>query len=222
VGLLALTPTEHVSLSASEAGAALRRYLNERFLGVFPQNRLCRGVLVLPPEHKTYLSGRHRQALRTNLRRAKSGGIHCEGLLQREQVMDAVQIIVNQRHKRPDNLRELVTEWRGILARPEMTILVARNSDEEPTALAAVVIDQDMSLIQIAIACDHASRWALHDYIVQTVIERGGRVLCAEGGGPFGALGFEAELHHFQRLLGYELRHLAPESKLRPKGDDRP
>ncbi|MGO9886733.1 MAG: hypothetical protein ACLP0L_02285 [Solirubrobacteraceae bacterium] len=33
-----------------------------------------------------------------------------------------------------------------------------------------------------------------------------------EGGGPFGALGFAAEVHHYQRLLGYELRHLVPRS----------
>jgi len=30
----------------------------------------------------------------------------------------------------------------------------------------------------------------------------------ASGGGPFGALGFAASVQHYQRLLGYELRHV--------------
>jgi len=209
-GLLALTPTESVVISCSDAGAVLRRYLDERFLGVFPQNRLCRGVLVLPPDHRSYLVGRHRQALRTNLRRATRAGIQCEVISNADDAMTAVQAIIARRRKRPDDLALLLAEWKAILARPEMTIFVAHNADGESVALAAVVIDQELCLIQIAIACDHAARWALHDHIVRALIESGARVLFAEGGGPFGALGFESELYRFQRLLGYELRHLAP------------
>ena len=34
--------------------------------------------------------------------------------------------------------------------------------------------------------------------------------LLADGGGPFGALGFATSVQHYQHLLGYELRHLVP------------
>jgi hypothetical protein len=209
-GLLALTPTESVAISCSDAGAALRRYLDERFLGVFPQNRLCRGVLLLPRDHRSYLVGRHRQALRTNLRRATRAGIHCEVVHDADDALTAVTAIIARRRRRPDDLALLLAEWAAILARPEMTIFLARDANGDPLALAAVVIDQELCLIQIAIACDHAARWALHDHIVRALIQRGARLLFAEGGGPFGALGFESELYRFQRLLGYELRHLAP------------
>jgi hypothetical protein len=31
-----------------------------------------------------------------------------------------------------------------------------------------------------------------------------------EGDGPLGALGYAPQVHHYQHLLGYELRHLVP------------
>jgi hypothetical protein len=34
----------------------------------------------------------------------------------------------------------------------------------------------------------------------------------ANGGGPFGALGYIANIQHYQHLLGYQLRHLVPAS----------
>ena len=58
VRLVVRTRSEHVCLSNSRAGHALRRYFDRRFLVVFPQNRLCRGVLLLPGNHREYLRGR--------------------------------------------------------------------------------------------------------------------------------------------------------------------
>jgi hypothetical protein len=102
--------------------------------------------------------------------------------------MSAAMAIVARHRKRPNDLDPhdlalLLTEWASVPARPEMTIFVARDSGGDPVALAAVVIDQELCLIQIAIACDHAGRWAPHDHIVRALIERGARVLFAEGEG---------------------------------------
>jgi hypothetical protein len=74
------------------------------------------------------------------------------------------------------------------------------------------VIDSEVCLIQFAVSSRHEARWALHDHLVGLLIARQVKYLLAEGGGPFGALGFESELHHYQHLLGYQLRHLVPTS----------
>ena len=83
------TRSDGVFLSGSLAGEALRAYFNQRSLGVFPQHRLCRGVLLLPRDHSAYLRGRRRQALRTNLRRAAAAGIVCEEVSDPAAALDA-------------------------------------------------------------------------------------------------------------------------------------
>jgi len=60
VVLLLRTRSERVFVSDSTAGEALSTYFNQRALGVFPKNRLCRGVLVLPRDRSEYLRGRRR------------------------------------------------------------------------------------------------------------------------------------------------------------------
>ena len=82
----------------------------------------------------------------------------------------------------------------------------------DPVALVAAIADERLCLIQVAVASNHEARWALHDHLVRVLIDRGVRYLVCEGGGPFGAVGFAPEVHHYQRLLGYELRHLVPRS----------
>ncbi|MFZ0091783.1 MAG: hypothetical protein WAL63_19930, partial [Solirubrobacteraceae bacterium] len=77
-------------------------------------------------------------------------------------------------------------------------------------AVAAVVIDEMVCLILSALATCHEARWALHDYLVRTLIARRVRYLLAEGGGTFGAVGLSPSVQHFQHLLGYELRHVIP------------
>jgi hypothetical protein len=91
-----------------------------------------------------------------------------------------------------------------------MTLIVARDPLGCPLALAGAVIDDEVCLIRLAVASDHDARWALHDHLVRILIERGVRYLVGDGGGPFGALGLDAGVHHYQRLLGYELRHMRP------------
>lgn len=221
------TRSEEISLSNSASGRALSVYLDSRSLGVFPKNRLCRGVLILPEDHGDYLRGRHRQALRTNLRRAESAGIRCQAISDPGHAFDEAKEIARHRRTHPtrteptrDELLILAT-WRAMLSRPEMTLLVARDRFGRPLAMTGAVIDDAVCLIRLAVASNHEARWALHDHLVQMLIARGVRHLLVEGGGPFGALGFEPNVHHYQRLLGYELRHLRPRIGRRPApGED--
>ena len=49
--LLVRTQSQEVFLSQSVAGRSLQEYFDQRFLGVVPQNQLCRAVLILPERH---------------------------------------------------------------------------------------------------------------------------------------------------------------------------
>jgi hypothetical protein len=209
VALLVLvlrTRSERVRLSGSLAGRTLHAFFNARSLGVFPRHRLCRGVLFLPEDHSEYLRGRRRQALRTNLRRAVSAGISCEVASDRSRVLDDILEIDRRGSLGHDTD---VKSWRAALAMPEFTVMVARNERGNPLAFAGVVIDEAVCLISVTGAISHEARWALHDYLVQILIAHRVRYLIASGGGPFGALGYPANVQQYQHLLGYELRHVS-------------
>jgi hypothetical protein len=209
--VLRRTPSEYFLLSSTYAGKTLRAYFDDRCCGIFPRNRFCRGVLLLPQRHSDYLRGRHRQALRTNLRRAHAAGIRCEAVDDPRAALDEM-IEVDKHRRSPLGRPELPIPpaWRDIVAGPEVTLVVARDPRGLPLAFIAAVIDDAVCLIRIAAARSHEARWALHDHLVRILIDRGVSYLLVDGGGPFGALGVEANLHHYQHLLGYELRHLKP------------
>ncbi len=205
------TQSEQVVLSTSLTGHVLTSYFDERSLGFFPQNRLCRGVLILPERHSEYLRGRRRQALRTNLRKAEVAGIRCEAISDRRRAFDELAEILKRRETAVTLAGlPVLASWHALLTRPEMTLMVARDQLGGPVALVGAVIDDAVCVIRFALACSHEARWALHDHLVRILIARGVRYLLGEGGGTFGALGFGTNVHHYQHLLGYELRHLRP------------
>jgi hypothetical protein len=204
--LLLRTKSERVVLSDSLPGRTLSAYFKDRPFGVLPRHRLCEGVLVLPRHHSEYLRGRRRQALRTNLRSAETAGISCEPITDPSRGLDNVLAIVG--HRDGPVTEASASHWRALVERPESTLLVARDAHGRPLAMVGVVIDDMVCLIRFSVAGNHDARWALHDYLVQILIGRGVSYLVAEGGGPFGALGFSPGVQHYQHLLGYELRHL--------------
>ena len=214
--LLFRTGSEQVVLSTSLTGQALSAYFDERSFGVFPNNRLCRGVLILPEHHTDYLRGRRRQALRTNLRRADVAGIRCQAISDPRRAFDEItEIIKHRRTLLTGDELPILASWPAVLSGTEMTLIVARDRLGRPLAITGAVIDDAVCLIRVAVASSHEARWALHDHLVRILIACGVRYLLAEGGGPFGALGFDTNVHHYQRLLGYELRHLRPRTSRR-------
>jgi hypothetical protein len=204
--LLLRTKSVSLLLSDSLSGRALRAYFSERALGLFPRNQFCQGVLMLPRDHDAYLRGRSRQALRTNLRHAASAGISCEEITDTMRALDHVLDIVD--HRDGSVTEDLVNAWCGVVAEPELTLIVARDAHGRPLAIAGVIVDDMVCLVRFAVARDHAARWGLHDHLVQALIAGGVSYLVTGGGGPFGALGFEPNVQYYQHLLGYELRHV--------------
>jgi hypothetical protein len=203
-----------VFVSGSSAGRALRTYFDQRLLGVFPKNRLCQGVLVIPPHRSDYLRGRRRHALRTNLRRAATAGISCEVMEDGSSAVEAVEMVTQSRRKGPLAAAD-VSYFRSLLTKPGMTLLVARDRQGRPCAVLAAVIDETVCLWEWATSNSHEARWALHDHLVDVLIDRGVKYLLSTGEGPFGALGFTANVQHYQHLLGYELRHVTLERPVR-------
>jgi hypothetical protein len=203
-----LLRTESLPLSPSDSlpGRALRAHFNDRSLGLVPRNQFCQGVLLLPRDHAAYLRGRRRQALRTNLRKAATAGISCDAITDPSRGLDHLLEILGDREG--TLTEEPAKVWRTRVAQPELTLVVAQGQHGRALAIAGVVVDDMTCLIQFAIASNHEARWALHDHLVRALIARGVRYLVSEGGGLFGALGFEPNVQHYQHLLGYELRHL--------------
>jgi hypothetical protein len=206
------TPPLHVFLSGSSAGQALRAYFDQRLLGVVPKNRLCQGVLVLPEHRSDYLRGRRRHALRTNLRRAATAGISCEVMEDGSRAVEAVEMVTQSRRKGPLAAAD-VSYFRSLLLKPGMTLLVARDREGCPRAVLAAVIDETVCLWEWATSNCHEARWALHDHLVDLLIDRGVKYLVSSGEGPFGALGFTTNVQHYQHLIGYELRHVKPDPR---------
>jgi hypothetical protein len=219
VALVARSPTVRVVASGSPAGRALRGHLDARFLGIFPQNRLCQGVLALPETPSEYLGGRRHRTVRTNLRRAIAAGIRCETLDHPSEALSVAWQVVRDRRATtsPDELATLTDALPALFARPEVTLLIARGKDGDPLAVSAVVIDDDACLIRLAISSSHEARWALHYHLVHTLIARRVRYLLAVSDGPFCALGLTPNEQYYQHLLGYDLCHVTRGSAWRPK-----
>lgn len=213
--LLLRTPSESVFVSGSPTGVAIRAFFDRRAFGIFPKNRLCRGVLVLPHQPSEYLRGRRRQALRTNLRRAANAGITCEVMASSSHALSEAIEVLNQRRRRAGLRDGDIRYLQSLFTRPEITLVTARDESGRPLAMGATVIDDAVCLIEWAASNTHEARWALHQHLVEVLIARGVRYLLATGGGTFGALGFEASAQHYQHLLGYELRHLSPHPTMR-------
>ena len=212
VALLLRAPQVKVNLSEAPAGRALREHLDQRFLRVFPQNRACQGVLVLPQSPADYLHGRRRQSVRTNLRRAAAAGIQCDIAAYPAEALRAAAHCICHRHApatRAD-LATLTDSLPALFHQPEMTVLVAHDRGGDPLAVLAAVIDNEFCLIKFAVSSSHEARWAIHHRLVITLIERGAKYLAVACDSPFGALGIGHNEQYYQHLLGYELCHVRP------------
>ena len=211
IGLILRTPREHVVLSGSREGQALARYFNHRQLGIL-QNRLCRGVLLLLDDHADYLRGRHRHALRNNLRRAEAAGIRCELLSDLGGIGDKIFAIMRHQWSRASeaHVRHWTDHFGVLFERPETTVMAARDQDGNMLALVGATIDESVCAIHFAMATRHEARWALHNHLVRDLIARRVRYVLAADNGLLGALAYSTNIRHYQHLLGYELRHITP------------
>ena len=90
------TRSDDVFLSGSLAGEALRAYFNQRSLGVFPQNRLCRGCCSFRPiTLSIYVAAGARRC--GEPARAAAAGIVCEKISDPAAALDAAAGVFRSR-----------------------------------------------------------------------------------------------------------------------------
>jgi hypothetical protein len=145
-----------------------------------PRFRLAQGVLHLPADFSSYLRGRRRQAVRTNVHRARDLGIDCHS-------------------------RTLLT-W----ARPEEKVTRtapvehwwATGQDGATVGEAYLTVDDDCALLHSLTCGERYARWLLHTAIVERLCAAGCRLLLTNSFDvPLMAPGQQ----YFQRLLGYSV-----------------
>jgi hypothetical protein len=96
-GYLARLPTVALRLSDAPAGQAIRSLLAARTLRLLPTGRLAQAVLPLDGEATASLGGRHRQAMRTNVRRAHDLGLSAHRVPDPGGFIDLVREIGSRR-----------------------------------------------------------------------------------------------------------------------------
>lgn len=187
---LTLSPTD------SPSGRAIRAYLEERRYGI-PKHRVAQGVLVVPRSSQEYLRGHHKQAVRTNLNRAREARLSCAQLARFPEREAFVNLI--------DPGFTDSCERKLLIGRPESEWWAVFDAEGQPIGLAAVSVDSEVALIWSLGCRGRSGRWLLHTEIVSEMAKRG--VTCLLVAGPM-APKLAPGLQYFQRLLGYQVAHL--------------
>jgi hypothetical protein len=202
IELVCRLPRLEVTLTDTRGGRTIRQHLEKRVLGV-PQNRLAQGILFLPESGAEYTSGRRRQALRTNLHRAREERIRCtcaRDLSRRKCLLEA-WIHGGSHEEEPTHALE---KW--LAAAPaEADWWIATDSEETPLAVGVITMDSEWALLHDLVSRSHSARWLLHTAMVVDAIEAGVRYICVREGN---ALLLDSGTRYFQRLLGYQITNL--------------
>jgi len=169
------------------------------------RGRLAQAVLELPTAEEHYLAGRPRQALRTNLRRARDLGVTSGRTATYEAWFEAASVILRAR---PDG-----QAVGGEMGKPEpgqqVAYYVSRDADEAPLAFAsAALFGQFAALFTMLSRLDRhlsasCARYQLHTFLALDLGRSGVRHLLAGS-----ALRETAGNQYFQHLLGYRARNL--------------
>ncbi len=167
----------------------------------------AQAVIQTPVDARAYLSGRRRQALRTNLRRAGDLGVTAARLAAYDEFAAAAASVYRSR---PGGAAVLAG-----LAPPspseEFVWYVARAAGRvEPVAIAAVAIFGDVAALAVMVGDTRSTllgyaRHLLHTFVIGDLADAGVRHLVAGA-----VLRESAGNQYFQRLLGYRVCNLRP------------
>ena len=167
--------------------------------------RRAHAVLELPTVEEHYLSGRPKQALRTNLRHARNLGVTSSRIPSYEAWLAAAKAVLDARPDGPEMARELDKPGPG----QQVAYYLARGADEMPLAFARVaLLGQFAVLFTMLSNLDrHPSasfaRYQLHTFLALDLGCAGVQHLLVGS-----ALREPAGNQYFQHLLGYRVRNL--------------
>ena len=180
----------------SPSGRAILAYLEERRHGI-PTHRVAQGVLVVPHSSEVYLRGRHKQALRTNLHRARKERLSCRQLASFPDG-EAFADLIDPR---------FADSWKRelLIGDGEPACWAVFDAEGHPIGLGVVSVDSEVALIWSLVCRGHSGRWLLHTEIVSEMAKRCVTyLLVATRMTPV----LQPGLQYFQRLLGYQIVHL--------------
>jgi hypothetical protein len=167
-----------------------------------PRRRLAWAVLDLPTVEDHYLTGRSRQALRTNLRHACTRGVTSSRVTY-ETWFEVVNAILKDRGDQPGAQRYMLRPGQ------QAAYYVARTARGEPLAFAgAALFGQFAVLLTLISRPDRQpdSSWArhqLHTFLALDLGCSGAKHLISGS-----ALRETAGNQYFQHVLGYQARNL--------------
>lgn len=167
--------------------------------------RRAHAVLELPTAEEHYLSGRPKQALRTNLRHARDLGVTSSRIPSYEAWLAAAKAVLDARPDGPEMARELDEPGPG----QQVAYYLARGADDMPLAFARVaLLGQFAVLFTMLSNLDrHPSasfaRYQLHTFLALDLGCAGVQHLLVGS-----ALREPAGNQYFQHLLGYRVRNL--------------
>jgi hypothetical protein len=178
-------PSIDLRLTASPTGRMLAEHFAIREEGRF-RYRTAQGALALPADFATYMRGRHRQAVRTNVGHARRAG---------QTVVSCA--IDNWAPGLDDSRRAVITP--GPVER--WLVLAADGSCAADSILS---VDREVALLHGLVSFTEYARWLLHTAIVERLCGDCA-VLVANSDDAY-RLGPGTQ--HFQRLLGYRISRL--------------
>lgn len=178
-------PSTRIRLTASPAGRMIGEHLAIRERGRWKYRR-AQGVLPLPSDFSQYMRGRPRQAVRTNVTRARGAGLAIESCT-----------VENWMPGRGD------ARAAHIVPGPvERWTVLDPNGDVVADSILSV--DQDVALLHGLVSSSSDARWFLHTAIVERLCGCCDVLLLNSED----AYVMSAGTQHFQRLLGYEIARL--------------
>ncbi|SDO98960.1 hypothetical protein SAMN05660199_02941 [Klenkia soli] len=191
-------PSSTIPVGPGPAGTEIARWFGGS-ARISPWARAPVAVLDLPATTAEYLSGRPRQAMRTNITRARAAGLTCTPVLDEAGRRAVVGDVARMRAQDP---AAMVLEQGIEEVRSHM--LVARTEQGEAVGLAEVVVDGPVAGLATLVTAPGnpagaALRYLLHLAVVEHVLERQVRVLVVSGS----MLLTPAGTRYFQRRTGF-------------------
>ena len=188
-------PGAAVACSDRPEGRVIRQQLAYREPGRM-QRRRAQGVLFLPDSFSSYLKGRHRQAVRTNVANARRRGLTVSARTIEDWTVD------------PDDPRA-----GQVTAAAPLEVWTAFDANGETVGEAVLTVDDETALLHWAVSSVKDARWLLHTEIVSRLCGSCRTLITNTEDVPLMGAGSQ----HYQRLLGYSIVRLRARRTIRDR-----
>jgi hypothetical protein len=209
LALLLLTiPRLDVETSATESGRQVRIHLGQRSFGL-PRFQLAQGVLGLPDSFALYMRGRHRQAVRTNVRRALEQGIVCHHFALTSTAaatLPAAHVLTLSTYK---DECPVADQWADAPAIDVPGVpgefWWACDASGAVVARGWLTVDDGCAILHGLVTTGTGVRWLVHTAMVERLCAAGCRLLLTNS---FDVPLMDPGLQYFQGLLGYSIARI--------------